>query len=234
MKALHKKTILPLLVVGLCGNAIPAVLFAVAQTKIPSSLAGMLNAMVPLFSLIIAFFIFKVKVKSWQVAGLFLGLFSSIGLLYFSGNGLEGEIHLGFALLVVLATLCYAISLNTIKQYLQNESAIAITGIALLLVSPLGIGVLLASDTISTVQQHESALTALGAVSILAVFGTALSLMLFNKLVQDTNTIFASSVTYLIPVVAIGWGIIDGEHINTIQILCVFTMLAGIVLINRK
>lgn len=234
MKTLHKKTVIPLLIVGLCGNAIPAVLFAVAQTKIPSSLAGMLNAMVPLFSLIIAFFIFKVKVKSWQVVGLFLGLFSSFGLLYFSGNGLQGEIHLGFALLVVLATLCYAISLNTIKQFLQNESAIAITGIALLLVSPLGVGVLIATDTVATIQQSSGALQALLAVSVLAVFGTALSLMLFNKLVQDTNTIFASSVTYLIPVVAIGWGILDGELINFIQLICVFTMLAGILLINRK
>lgn len=234
MKAFNKKTILPLLVVGLCGNAIPAVLFAVAQTKIPSSLAGMLNAMVPLFSLIIAFFIFKVKVKSWQVAGLILGLFSSIGLLYFSGNGLQGEIHMGFALLVVLATLCYAISLNTIKQFLQNESAIAITGLALLLVSPIGIGILLATDVTSTLQQNDSAVLALGAVSLLAVFGTALSLMLFNRLVQETNTIFASSVTYLIPVVAIGWGVVDGELINTFQILCVFAMIGGIILINRK
>ncbi len=231
---LKNANFIPILVVGLCGNAIPAFLFATAQTKIPSALAGMINSMVPLFSLIIAFFIFKVKVKSWQVAGLFLGLIASAGLLLASGSNFGGSFEIGYAFLVVLATICYAISLNTIKQYLQNVSAIAITGLALILVSPIGIAVLLATDFVGTVSDTPGSLSGFAAVSTLAIFGTALALMLFNKLVQDTNTIFASSVTYLIPLVAIVWGVMDGEMLNLLQIICALCMLGGIILINRK
>ncbi len=234
LKLLKKDNILPFLVVGFCGNAIPSLLFATAQTEIPSALAGMLNGMVPLFSLLIAFFVFHVKVKSWQVAGLLLGLFASIGLMLNSGGEIPGEINIWYALLVVLATICYAISLNTIKQYLQEESTIAITGVALIIVCPLGLGLLYATDFIETAQQVDGAWMGIGSIALLAVFGTALALLLFNKLVQETNTIFASSVTYLIPLVAISWGISDGEEFNFAQIAFAGLMLGGIVLINRK
>lgn len=234
LKLINRKNILPFLVVGICGNALPNLLFATAQTEIPSALAGMLNGMVPLFSLIIAFFVFKIKVKSWQVAGLFLGLFASVGLMLTSEGSISGDINIWYALLAVLATLCYAISLNTIKQYLQNESTIAITGIALLIVCPFGLGLLYSTDFIETLNTADGAWKGIGAITVLAIFGTALALLIFNKLVQETNTIFASSVTYLIPVVAIGWGMFDGEVFNLAQMAFTALMLGGIVLINRK
>jgi drug/metabolite transporter (DMT)-like permease len=222
------------LAVGLFGNAIPAFLFANAQTHIPSALAGMLNAMVPIFSMLIAVFIFHVKVKWTQVLGIFLGLFSAAGILLAAGGFQGVDIHPGYSLLVVLATLCYAISLNVIKQFLQDEPAVAITGLALVLVSPLGILVLLSTDFAERLSHLDGALKGLGAVTLLAVFGTALALILFNRLVQQTNTLFASSVTYLIPLVAVLWGVFDGEFINETQVLCGVAMLFGIVLINRR
>lgn len=234
LKHLRGKKVLYLLMVGLFGNAIPAFLFAKAQTEISSALAGMLNSLVPLFSLIIAFFIFKVQVRSWQVIGLFLGLISAIGIIYFATGSVGSGSDPFYAGLVVIATLCYAISLNTIKQFLQNEPAVGITGLALLLVSPIGVLLLIQTDFIGTLTTLEGAYYGLGAISILAIIGTALALIIFNKLVQDTNTIFASSVTYLIPLVAIIWGFADGETMNFIQIIFAGTMLAGIFLINRK
>lgn len=222
------------LAVGLFGNAIPAFLFARAQTEISSALAGMLNSLVPLFSLIIAFFIFKVHVKRLQVMGLFLGLISAIGLVYFSGDVVESPGNIWYAILVVIATLCYAVSLNTIKQYLQNESAVGITALALLLVSPIGAIVLINGDFQERVVSSPDALYGLGAIATLAMIGTAIALIIFNKLVQDTNTLFASSVTYLIPLVAILWGIADGEKLEITQIFFAASMLTGIFLINRK
>jgi drug/metabolite transporter (DMT)-like permease len=221
-------------IVGLCGNAIPAFLFAIAQTKISSALAGMLNATVPLFSLVIAHFIFRVRVRSGQVVGLFTGLIAAVGLLWFSGNYRGQGFQPEFAALALLATLCYAISLNTIKQYLQEAPAIAITAIALLMALPVGLVVFFTSGTPEVFSTNAGAWRGLLAVSTLAILGTALALILFNKLVQQTNTIFASSVTYLIPLVALMWGFIDGEEISLGQICCAGLMIGGIVMINRN
>lgn len=222
------------LVVGLFGNALPAFLFAIAQTEISSALAGMLNALVPLFSLLIAFFIFKVEVRYWQVVGLIIGLAAAIGLIYFGGNEIGNSTNNWYALLVVAATLCYAISLNIIKQYLQEESAVNITGLALLLVSPIGIYLLATKDFYHTLTQTPGSLYGFGALAILAIVGTALALIIFNRLVQETNAIFASSVTYLIPLVAILWGLADGEQLQMLQVVCALFLLGGIFLINRK
>lgn len=222
------------LIVGLCGNALPAFLFATAQTHIPSALAGMLNTLVPLFSLVIAYFVFNVKVRTGQIVGIGLGLVSAAGLLMNSSSVLENIDNLWFALLVVAATLCYAISLNIIKQFLQEERPVAITGLSLVLVSPIGFAILFSTDFIHRLTTYDGAYYGLGAVTILAVLGTAFALILFNKLVQETNTVFASSVTYLVPVFAILWGIFDGETLEVLQIIFAGTMVAGIYLINRK
>lgn len=234
IRLLKTKKIWFLLIVGVCGNAIPAFLFATAETEIPSGLAGMLNSTTPLFTLIIAFFIFHVKVNRPQVIGLFIGLIASIGLLYSSQGIPEKPVNLWYGGLVIIACICYAISLNTIKQFLQTEKAVAITSLALLLVSPAGFAILFSTDFVPRVSANEAAWQGLAAVAVLGIVGTALSLIIFNKLVQDTNTLFASSVTYLIPLVAIAWGMFDGEHLNAAQIGFAVLMLAGVILINRN
>lgn len=221
------------LAVGLFGNTLPAFFFATAQTQIPSAVAGMLNALVPVFSVLIAVFIFHVRVSGMQWTGIFLGLISAAGILWAAGDFDKGAVHMGYAGLVVLATLCYAISLNIIKQFLQNEPAAAITGLALVMVSPIGAGVLLYTDFPHTLATAEGGWTGLGAVAMLAILGTALALILFNKLVQETSAVFASSVTYLIPLVAVLWGVFDGERFTLTQTLFGAAMLFGIVLINR-
>lgn len=232
LRLLRSKKVRYLLVVGICGNALPAFLFATAETEIPSALAGMLNATTPLFTMIIAYFIFRVDVNRYQVSGLFIGLLASIGLLYSSQGLPEKPVNIWYGGLVLIACICYAISLNTIKQFLQTEKAVAITSLALLLVSPAGIFILAGSDFYSRLSATPGAWQGLGAVAVLGIVGTALALILFNKLVQDTNTLFTSSVTYLIPLVAIGWGLFDGELINGAQIFFGLIMLGGVILLN--
>ena len=222
-----------LLLVGLFGNGIPAFLFAMAQTEIPSALAGMLNALVPVFSMLIALVVFGVAIRRFQILGVGIGLSGATGLVLGAGGIEGGDINLWYAGLIVLATICYAISLNVIKQFLQNESSVAITGIALIMVSPAGLAVLIASDFFAVLANVEGAPMGLAAIALLAVLGTAIALIVFNKLVQETNTVFASSVTYLIPLVAIGWGLADGESLNLWQGLSALVMLGGIFLINR-
>ena len=204
---------IPLAIVGLFGNAIPAFLFTKAQTQLDSSLTGILNALVPLFTLIIAVFVFKTKVKMHNVFGILIGLAGAVWLI--TGDGVVIQ-NMHYAWFVVIATVCYAISLNTIKNYLQEMRPIDIAGLAFLFVGPLMIIHLFTTDFIEIMITNDHACSALGYIFILATFGTSIALVIFNKLLARTTAIFASSVTYLIPIFAIMWGKFDGEKI-TIQ-----------------
>ena len=222
---------IPLAIVGLFGNAIPAFLFTKAQTQLDSSLTGILNALVPLFTLIIAVFVFKTKVKLHNIFGILIGLAGAIWLIAGDGVAIQ-NIH--YAWFVVIATVCYAISLNTIKNYLQEMRPIDIAGLAFLFVGPLMIIHLFTTDFIEIMITNDHACSALGYVFILATFGTSIALVIFNKLLARTTAIFASSVTYLIPIFAIMWGIFDGEHITLQYIFGTAIIFAGIFLVNKQ
>lgn len=225
----NKKHIIPLLVVGLFGNGIPAFLFTKAQTQLDSSLVGMLNALVPIFTFIIAVFLFKNPVKKRQLIGILIGLCGAISLIAYGGINFQNT-H--YAYYVVIATICYAISLNTIKHTLQDMSALDISGIAFFIVGPFCLLALGLSDSIEKLH-YEGAYTALIFIVILSTIGTSFALILFNKLVKNTTALFASSVTYLIPIVAIFWGVIDGETIFPMQIFSIGIILTGIYLVNK-
>ena len=222
---------IPLAVVGLFGNGIPAFLFTKAQTQLDSSLTGILNALVPLFTLIIAVFIFKTKVKWYNIIGILIGLAGAIWLV--AGDGVVIE-NAHYAWFVVVATICYAISLNTIKNYLEKMNPIHITGLAFFFAGPPTLIHLFSTDFLEIMSKQEKAWSALGYIFILAVIGTSMAVAIFNKLVARTTAIFASSVTYLIPIFAIMWGIIDGENIEIQQIFGTAIIFAGIYLVNKQ
>ena len=222
---------IPLAVVGLFGNGIPAFLFTKAQTQLDSSLTGILNALVPLFTLLIAVFIFKTKVKGYNILGILIGLTGAIWLV--AGDGVVME-NAHYAWFVVVATICYAISLNTIKNYLGELNPIHITGLAFFFVGPPTLIHLFSTDFLEIMNTQEKAWSALGYIFILAVIGTSMAVAIFNKLVARTTAIFASSVTYLIPIFAIMWGVIDGEHIALQHILGTAIIFAGIYLVNKQ
>lgn len=217
---------------GLISNLLPAVLFALAQTRLSSSLTGILNALSPLFTLIIAVIIFKYKTNIFQITGFFLGLAGTLILSLIGGSGGFGEFNL-YVWLIVLATVCYALSLNFIKYYLHDENSITITSIALLIAGPFSLLILLTTDIFSRFSMNSEILFSLGCIALLGIMGTAVALVLYTKLIQMNSPLFASSVTYLVPVVAILWGLIDDEILYPLHFAGMILILTGIFFINK-
>ena len=222
-----------LFVVGLFGSLIPAFLFAKAQTQIDSALAGILNAITPFWVILISMAFFSQKISLRVFTGMFLGFSGTVWLVL---SGSDGNIDFNYyALYIILATICYGVNLNVIKYKLSDLDAVTITGISLALVGPIAIAfIFLGTDFMIMMQAHPHAWQSLGALVILSTMGTAIALILFNKLVQITNPVFASSVTYLIPIVAVIWGIIDNERFTTGRIAGMILILIGVYIANRK
>ena len=243
-----KKYWFGLILMGGFGNLIPAFLFTKAETGITSSLAGMLNALTPVFAIIVGVALFKMKVKWNQILGVVIGFLGALCLVVFDTNTEEGKNNMWFALMVAVATLCYAVSVNSIKKYLSDLNSITATvwsftfvgTIAIIapfiidLFTPVENQMNLWPDIFHRLKTNPEALESLGYVSILAIVGSAISVILFNVLIKKSNPVFASSCTYLIPIVAVFWGIFDSEIIVWQQLLAIVIILAGIWLINKK
>ncbi len=229
---LRRRHLLLLLTIGLLGSFVPAFLFAFAQTSLSSSVTGMLNALTPLFVLTTGTVFFRKAITFKNGLGLLTGFAGTLVLLLAGNGNAVGAINY-HALLVVLATLCYGINLNMIKEYLSDLKPVVITSISLLLVGPMAAGYLLGFTAFSVKITQEAAWWPLTAIVLLGVVGTAVALILFNKLVQLQSAVFASLVTYLIPIVAVGWGIWDGEAVLFQHFIGMAAILAGVYVANR-
>jgi drug/metabolite transporter (DMT)-like permease len=230
-KLLFGKNFLALFCVGFFGNCLPAFLFSYAQTKLDSSVAGMLNSLSPLFTLVIGVMFFKISVKSNQIYGLLIGFSGALGLI-FSNYSPSNSINIQSASLIVLATAFYGFSLNIVKKYLNEIPSIQITSLALICIGPAACIYLFSTDFLVTITKNPEGLKGLGAVSLLAVFGTAMALVIFNTLVKRVDALYAASVTYLMPVVAILWGILDNETPKLVQLFFILVILVGIYIVN--
>ncbi|MCF8232471.1 MAG: DMT family transporter [Bacteroidales bacterium] len=223
-----------LAIVGFIGSAAPAFLFAKAETGIDSNLAGILNSLTPLFTFIISFAFFRFKARWFNLLGLLLALSGAIGLIVVSG---EGNIAFNFtyASFVIIATLCYAINVNVIHYKLRDLDNITIVTYGFTFAGiPTLIYLLFFTPFINTMSTGAGAIYGLGYIAILGIIGTSLALMIFYYLIQTSNTVFASSVTYLIPIVAVMWGVIDGEVFRLSYFLWIALILYGIYLVNTK
>jgi drug/metabolite transporter (DMT)-like permease len=219
---------------GVLGNFIPAFLFTKAETGISSSLTGMLNSLTPLFTLLLGVLLFKTKTRLINAIGIMIGFVGAIGLLTV-GKSEDMDNNMLFGLYVVLATVCYALSVNIIKKSLGEVNSVTATVWAMLFIGPMaGLYLFAFTDFTSKLNTHPLAYASLGYVCILAIFGTALSVIVFNVLIRNTNALFASSVTYLIPVVAMGWGVFDGEDVRLYHFLWIGLILLGVYLVNKK
>lgn len=233
-KALKPSNRWAFLAVGIFGSALPYYLFVTAQTEISSSLSGILNSLTPLFTLIFALVFFKEKIRPISMVGVTLGLIGAVGLIYFSAEHEVAQSFTVYMLLPVIASACYGINVNIIKSRLQNIDPVAVTALSFALIGPFaGVYLFGVSDFVKHFQEPNG-LQNFGYISILAVVGTAMAVLIFNMLIKETTALFASSVTYLIPIVAIVWGVIDGEEFNLIQLVFAGLILGGISLIKSK
>lgn len=220
------------LLAGCLGNLIPAYLFSLAGSKLDSGVSGALNSTTPLFTLIVGGLFFGNTITSRQTLGIVLGF---IGALVLILAGAEGFHINGYAFYVVLATVLYGFNLNITKKYLTglNLSPFLITASIFMTIGPVAIAVLFSGDFIEKVQQPEAIQPLIFAV-LLGVLGSAVAMVLFNRLIQMTSAVLASSVTYLIPVVAILWGLVDGEAIQIQHFLGMGIVLIGVYLVNKS
>ena len=217
---------------ALLGTGIPVFLFAFAETEIDSAVVGILNSSVPLLAFVFGILLFGAKFIKQQFIGVLLGLIGAGALIYI-GSQINEEQNYWYASLVIIASSLYALNVNIIKRHLQEVSALAIAaGNFVFLIIPAVI-ILFYSDffdlpltTDTTIQQS------IGYIVLLSIFGTAIAKVMFNKLVQISNPVFASSVTYLMPIISVTWGVLDGEAFTSLQVTATLIILAGVYIGN--
>jgi drug/metabolite transporter (DMT)-like permease len=234
LRHIKPKIWLVLLLAGILGNGAPAFLFARAQTVIDSSVAGILNSLTPLFTVIVGIIAFKLTLRWFNFLGVTIGMVGAIGLLAVSGSG-EFTFKMGYAIYVIVATIFYAINVNIIKFWLKDIDPIGIVALSFMLIGlPVAVYLFAFTGFSEKILFDPKAITGLGYIATLAIGGTALALMLFNKLLKVTDPVFASSVTYLIPVIAVLWGVLDGERFGWSYLLWILMILSGIILVSSK
>ena len=231
LKKLTLKNVIPLLIVSIIGTVIPAVLFALAQTQLGSALSGMLNGLTPVFTLIIGVCFFKTCAYIQQYLGLIICFVGTYILLGSSDNLINDT---QFTILIIIATICYALSINTIKFLLNNIKALDIAVITSFFSAILPTLYIFSTGIINNIMKISNNTKSFFFITILGLLGTSIAIVLFNKLIKQSSALFASTTTYFIPIVAIIWGIIDQEKIWPHEILGIIIILVGIFTINTK
>ena len=221
-----------IIVSSLLGTLFPAFFFAFAITGIDSSVASILNSLTSLNALIVGTLFFGVVFKRVQLFGVLIGLAGTI-ILIMESSSLNPNQNYWYAVFVLTASLGYAFNVNIIKKYLSDIPAMSITaGHFILLIFPVLL-ILIFSGFFTSVEFTPQTNSSLIYLIILSVVGTGLAKIMFNKLIQISSPVFSTSVAYLIPVVAIIWGFVDGEKVSYLQLLAGIIILAGIYIVNR-
>lgn len=214
------------------GTFIPSYLFAIAQTQIDSSVSAILNSLTPMNTMIIGALAFGLSVRRTQFIGVIIGLIGTV-LLLLNGASHHPEQNYFYAILIVIASICYATNVNLIKKHLSDLSPLSITtGNFVVLLLPAFIVLLLSGFfEVAAVEQVK---TSVFYILILGVVGTGIANILFFKLIQISSPVFATSVTYIIPIVAFSWGLLDDEMLSPIQFLGAIIVLIGVYLSAKK
>ena len=217
---------------ALFGTFLPVYLFSIAQTQITSSVSSILNSLTPLNTLLISILFFGLSFKRVQFFGVIIGLIGT-SVLILNGDSHGENNNNYYALLVIIASICYAINVNLIKKYLSDLAPLSITtgNFSVMLLPAL---VILLCTDFTEIIHHQETQHAMLFIMVLAVVGTGIANILFFKLVQMSSPVFAASVTYLIPVVAFFWGMLDNEMLTPIQFFGAFIILIGVYLANKK
>ncbi|MDC1317645.1 DMT family transporter [Flavobacteriaceae bacterium] len=221
-----------ILITGLV-SFIPPFLFAYAQTEIDSALAAILNSLTPLATLLIGVGFYRFKIDSKQISGVIIGLIGSVLLMY-QGSVINPDQNLLYVFFIIFASVLYAVQVNLLKVHLQDVSAVAITVGNFIFIFPLAVVIFLMSDYKQIDINDKDVKVALFCLLLLSIIGTVFAKILFNKFVQIASPVFASSVTYTLPIVALFWGLIDGEVFTLNQFFATVIILIGVYLANKK
>jgi drug/metabolite transporter (DMT)-like permease len=232
VREIPRKKIGTAILSGLLGSFFPAYLFCIAETRIDSSLAGILNALTPLFTIFTGLLFFKARVPVQSYVGVIIG-FSGLSLLFILRGNISFS-YILFALLVLLATFLYGINVNIVARYLHLVSSLKIATIAFSFLIIPSVTVLIATGYFSIVFRGSDAVVSTVAGVVLGVFGTAIATVLFYILVKRAGGLFASMVTYGIPFVAVFWGLLSNEQITLGQVGCLGIILCGVYLVNQS
>jgi drug/metabolite transporter (DMT)-like permease len=219
---------------GMLAVFIPAFLFAIAQTHLESSVAGILNTLSPIWTMLIGAMFFSQRFRGWAVLGIVISFVGCIILAMARAGGGLGAFNV-YALLIVLACACYGTNLNFLKFKMNYLQPMTIISVSLLLIAPLAYIYLFGfTDFTYRLANVDGAWKAFGFVIILALMSTAVANLLFYKLLKISSPLFASSVTYVMPIVSVGWGLIDGETLVLGHFIGMGLILGGVFLANRK
>jgi len=234
MKGIKSQQFGNLFLSGMLGVFIPAFLFTTAQLHIDSSVAGILNTLSPLWTMVMGALFYQQVFKRGAVIGIIVGLLGTV-LLMISRTGGSISGFNAYGLLIVIACAFYGFNLNFIKFRITGIGSLAITSISIALIGPLGAIYLFGfTDFLETLNTVPGAWTSAGYVALLALMSTAIAVLIFNKLVRITTPLFASTVTYIMPIVSVGWGVLDGERLFVSHFVGMAAILGGVYFANRK
>ena len=234
LREIKRKDYFILFISGIVGNVIPYFLYPIAQTKIDSATSGVLTSLTPFFALIIGVIFYRLKATKNNIIGLIIGFIGTFLLILFSGSsgGFTADV---FGLFVVAATLLYGINLNLVKYHLNHLKPITITSFSIVSILPITLYILFfLSPFYDHLKDFNFYKVELGYVLILGVLGTSIATIIFYNLIKIKDTVFASMVTYLMPLVAISLGVIDGEKINEVQLFGMALILIGVFINGKK
>jgi drug/metabolite transporter (DMT)-like permease len=232
LRTINRSKYFTILLMGLFSSGFPAFLFPLSMTKSESSVNGILNSLSPLWTVLIGYYFFQVGVSRQKMLGVAIG-FSGAVVLVLGKRGANFQVDVLYSLLPVVATVCYGMGTNLTKQKLQDQNPIYTTSLVLLMMGVpalIGLGFTNAPAKITSGQVWLPLIC----VATLAVFGTLIAWILFYRLLQRTDALFAASVTYLVPIVAVSWGILDGEVLSLIQFGGMGLILIGVYFTTRR
>lgn len=219
---------------GLLGIFLPAFLFSTAQTRISSSVAGILNTLSPIWTMIMGALFFSQRFKGVAILGTLIGFGGTILLMLARSTGDVAAVNY-YALFIVAACALYGTNVNWVKFKAHNVSALTLTSVSVMLIAPLAIAYLFSfTDFTAKLGQVEGSWTALGFIALLGCMSTAVATYLFAVLLKISTPLFASSVTYIMPLVSVGWGLLDGEKLFAGHYIGMTAIIGGVWLANRK
>lgn len=230
-RRIPKRAVGALALTGLMGTAIPALMFPLAQTQMDSGIVGVMNAMTPLFAFLIGGLFFGQTLRRRPFLGVILGLVGAALLILAGSKGALGFNIYG--LFALVGTACYGFNVNWVKTHLQELKAFDVSTVSLAFLLPIGILGVYMTDVWGTLETVPAAPNALLYIILLGSVATAFALVLFNYLIKLSTAVFASSVSYFIPVVALMWGLFDGESILALQWVGIVAVVAGVYFVKN-